>query len=580
MKSLNSNDPDTITVNATATLTEGVGAQFDLIVDGVDIGSATAGVNPQAYVFRASLAPNQAHDVQVVYTNDAVINGQDRNLLLQSIVVDGETLAANDNSEVYRTIYGNVLPGDGHMSWDGTADFTLAAGSLPASPPAYYVAVNGNDTTGDGSAVSPFASLDRAQSAMEHSSVHTTYVEGGTYNLSNSLMLTAADNGVSFISAPGQHAVLDGAGAGLANLMTLNGAQNVTLQGLTFENTASGYFNGAVALVNATGNHIVGNLFTNNDRGVLLTASGGNVISGNEFDNSITAGINAGAASNNNTIDSNLINGTRFFGTGTGSAGVWITGGSNNAITHNTIENTAGAGIALANWNTDPANLNVGNTISYNSVINADSSPLANDSGGIYVDGRAGIDTRMTISNNAISLASSPTTGVDVGIYLDDWTSGATVTGNIVTGGNFGFLIHGGQNNTLSNNIFDLGTRSAPNIGVGLIQSDAGGPFTSMTGNMISGNVVYSTATQPSNVYVTYGGTATVSDNLYYNTNGQPMSIGGPAQDGSAGWGDPQFVDAAAGNYAMGAGSAALAMGFRPINQSAIGLAPTTPHWY
>ena len=188
-------------------------------------------------------------------------------------------------------------------------------------------------------------------------------MEGGTYDLAGSLTLTSADNGMSFISAPGQHAVLNGGGAGLVNLVWLNGAQNVTLQGLTFENTTPGYSNGAVALTNASFNHIVGDLFSNNDRGVLLTGSNNNVISGNEIDNSVTAGINAGVASNNNTIDSNLINGVTYANAALGSAGVFMTGGDNNTITHNVVENTAAPGIAVLNWTSgDPAAENVGDT--------------------------------------------------------------------------------------------------------------------------------------------------------------------------------------------------------------------------
>jgi parallel beta-helix repeat protein len=450
---------------------------------------------------------------------------------------------------------------------------------------ALYISANGSDSSGNGSAAAPFATLARAQQAMEASATtHTTYVEAGTYNLTASLVLTSADNNMSFIAAPGQTPVLNGASAGLVNLITLNGAQNVTLQGLTFENTTPGVSNGAVALDNATGNTIVDNLFTNNDRGVLLVGSGNNMISGNEINGSLTAGINAGAGSNNNTIDSNLINGVGVdpgFGTGTGSSGIWITGGDNNAITHNLVENTAGTGIALENWDTNPAdttNLNIGNTIAYNSIVAADSSSQATDSGAIYIDGRAGVNTQTTINNNSVNLSALPTNDNNVGIYLDDFTSGVTVTNNITTGGNFAFLIHGGENDAFTNNIFDSGSTSASNLGTGLLQSEAGGSVAAMTGDVVSKNILYSTATVPTNAYVVYGGAASVSGNLYYNTSGQSISTAG--LDTNPYSGNPQFANEPAGNYALGSGSAATAMGFQGINQSAIGLAPTTTHWY
>ena len=387
---------------------------------------------------------------------------------------------------------------------------------------------------------------------------------------------------MSFIAAPTAKPVLNGGPSGLINLVTLNGTQNVTLQGLTFENTKPGSSNAAVSLINAASNHIVGNLFANNDRGVALTGSGANVISGNEFDNSVTAGVSLTLGSDHNTVDSNLVNGTSLIGTGTDSAGIWLSGANHNTVTHNLVENTGGAGIAVENWETADAalNLNIGNTIAFNSVINADSSPQSSDSGGIYILGRAGVDTQTIVNNNSVNLATSPVTGLSIGVYLDDFTSGVSVTNNIITSGNFAFLVHGGQNNSLSNNIFDLGSRSAPNIGAGLFQSHANGPIASMSGDSATGNIIYSTATASPSIFLSYDGSGSVSNNLYYNTHGHAMATSAPLQDTSPHIGDPMFANASAGNYALGAGSAALAMGFKPINQSAIGLAPTTPHWY
>src|SRR6202042_779334 len=105
-----------------------------------------------------------------------------------------------------------------------------------------------------------------------------------------------------------------------------------------------------------------------------------------------------------------------------------------------------------------------------------------------------------------------PPTGLDVGIYLDQWASGVTVSNNIVVGGNMGFLIHGGANDTLTNNIFDVGPNTASNLGAGLLQScptafglDA--PV-SMDNDNVTGNIIFSTADGVSNGYVVYGGTA------------------------------------------------------------------------
>jgi parallel beta-helix repeat protein len=448
--------------------------------------------------------------------------------------------------------------------------------------------VNGNDSSGDGTAADPFATLARAQQAMEDSSIHTTYVEGGTYDLTSNLNLTSADDGMAFIAAPGQTPVLNGGAAGLTNLITLNGANNVTLQGLTFENTGSAYADGAVALTNSTGDNIVGNLFNNNDTGVSLMASNNNVISGNEIDNSVTAGVSVTSGSSNNTIDSNEISGTTLQGTGTGSAAISLmNGGSDNSITHNAISNTAGSAILIVTWTPSSAgDYNTSDTVAYNSIINANSatsgwsvegSGPTQDAGAIDLGNTPGTNMNINIDNNYIDTLTDPSTGLDVGIYLDEWTSGVTATNNIVVGGNLGFEIHGGSNDVLTNNIFDIGPNTTGSAD-GLIQSNPGGAFAFMTGDVVSQNIFNSTATGTQTAYWVIDGSANVSNNLYYNTNGQPINTGGV--DSNPISGNPQFANPSGGDFSLGSGSAASAIGFQSINQSSIGLAPKTATWW
>lgn len=435
----------------------------------------------------------------------------------------------------------------------------------------YYVAPSGNDSN-NGSYEQPFATLSRAQQAMESSPVRTTQVDDGTYYLSNALHLTSSDNGMSFIAAAGQKPVLTGSGG---SLVTLDGTSNVTLQGLTFQNTGSNQ--GAVYVVNASWNNVVGNLFANNNNAVVLDASAHNLIAGNEIDKSRTGGVVIGSGSSSNTVDSNRIDGTSLIGTGTGSAGVILTGGTGNTVSHNQIQNTAGAGIALLNW--DAGSQNLGDTITGNVIVNANSASGASDSGGIYMLGRSGGDTGTQITNNFVSLASQPTNGNSVDVYLDDLSSGVTVQNNILEEGNFAFQIHGGHNITISNNILDMRTMSAPNIGAALIQSADGG---SMYNDVVSRNIVYSTATSAPTVWVTYGGTASISNNLYYNSNGQSMdgTYGDNLHDSSMKYGNPDFTNPGGGVFTLGSGTAAGAIGFAAIDQGSIGLAPTTAHWY
>jgi len=71
--------------------------------------------------------------------------------------------------------------------------------------------------------------------------------------------------------------------------------------------------------------------------------------------------------------------------------------------------------------------------------------------------------------------------------------------------------------------------------------------------------------------------TPNISGNLYYNTNGQPINTSG---DSNPSTGNPQLANPSAGNFSLASGSAASAIGFQSINQSTIGLAPTTAHFF
>ncbi|WP_376967367.1 right-handed parallel beta-helix repeat-containing protein (plasmid) [Azospirillum sp. A26] len=82
---------------------------------------------------------------------------------------------------------------------------------------AFYVATNGNDSwsgrlaapNADGTD-GPFATLERAQSAMRATGIRDTYVRGGSYAMARTVTLTAADNGVRIMAFPGETPVFSG----------------------------------------------------------------------------------------------------------------------------------------------------------------------------------------------------------------------------------------------------------------------------------------------------------------------------------------------------------------------------------
>jgi Ca-dependent carbohydrate-binding module xylan-binding/Right handed beta helix region len=570
----------TITFTAYSSLAKGIGAHVNVIVDGRKVGSTYVSSTTKSYAFKANLIPNTAHDVKLVYDNDTVVNGADRNLHLKSINVAGHAVAATSRYEVYHALAQGNLASTGNMYWKGTAEFKLPAsmfgGVKPTPAPAtqFYVSTTGSDSA-NGSATHPFKTLAKALSAMKGSSIHTTFVEGGTYNMTSTLTLGAADSGMAFRASPLSPAMLDG-GGDLTTLIQLNGATGVTLQGLTFQNTNL-RGRAAVVLNGASGNRILGNHFAHNGEGLLLdNHSNHNIVSGNELNNSASSAVEVQQGSSNNRFDSNVVNGTGAIGTQGG--GFFLHGANNNTISHNLVENTAGIGIGVENW--DSSTVNVGNVITGNIVQNSNTSALSTDSGAIYELGRSNINTKSIISGNYISGPNqAAASGAHIiGIYLDDNASGVQVTNNIVANTiSNSVQIHGGNNVTLTNNIFDLGANGLSAILFQGRAPDGGGA--SMTNDVAKQNIIVSSSANPTAFSDIDGGTPTIGSNFFMDLVNSNFRTNGLAQT-NAHFGNAAFVNEAAGNYALGSNSGATAIGFVPINQASMGLHATTAHWY
>jgi hypothetical protein len=375
-------------------------------------------------------------------------------------------------------------------------------------PQAFYVAPNGDDNN-TGSLSAPFASLGRAQRAMRASrTIKTTFIRAGRYNsmpmvalnpgiapTHAALMLTSADNGEtwSFYPPDGYNtAILNGNSADLCQnasvldyAIFIEGGSNITIDGLYFEN----FTFGAIAL------------------------HGGKDWWGNWFP---TGNLGAGAADHNvikNNIMTNINNGTpattgicslawpppisQNNDTGGGVAAVGRV--TNLTVTHNAILNTQGMGMDFEMFsNADDMS---GLTITNNLVHNANRS--VHDTGCIHIYNVAGGSTQGTlngaiIKNNYLhdcggSYSSSPY-GNSRGVYLDDGVSGVQVTGNVVSG-HMGacFTYHGGDNNTVSGNICDLGDGLLGRQYIWVYQDDS---FCSgagcMSNNVYQGNIVVS----------------------------------------------------------------------------------------
>ena len=112
-----------IVLNVDGTAAGGVNAHFNLLIDGKKIGEGVAGTEAKDFVFTTTVAADQAHKVQVQYDNDSVVNGQDRNLTVNKITINGKAVAPTDSNVTYDkgALDGrDVAPGQADMWWNGT----------------------------------------------------------------------------------------------------------------------------------------------------------------------------------------------------------------------------------------------------------------------------------------------------------------------------------------------------------------------------------------------------------------------------------------------------------------------------
>ncbi|WP_431855807.1 carbohydrate-binding domain-containing protein [Azospirillum sp.] len=126
----------TITVNAQGNAAGGVDAHFNLLIDGKKVGEGTAGSTAKDFTFNSSVTADQAHKVQVQFDNDALINGQDRNLIVNKITINGKAVAPTASIVTYDkyALDGqDVIAGQSGMWWDGTLVVNADKSYFPAA---------------------------------------------------------------------------------------------------------------------------------------------------------------------------------------------------------------------------------------------------------------------------------------------------------------------------------------------------------------------------------------------------------------------------------------------------------------
>lgn len=552
-------------------------AQYTVAIDGTQQGGVQTATMSHAAGQSQTLTilgsfGTASHTVTVNFLNDAYGGSAstDRNFYVNGATLNGVAVANSALNEYsagpQSFAFGSPAPSPVPVPVPTPVPFVPPV----ASGPAYYVSTGGNDS-GDGSAAHPFATLQHAISKTETGTIKTVYMEAGTYSARSAVTLTAADNGVQILAVPGAAVVLD-AGGSNPNILLLNGASNVTVSGLTFQNTGLDFLSAALFLSGSNGDSIVGNTFANNGEAVLLAHSSGVTFDHNTVTNSYSSAVEVKDDSNSDVFSNNVINGVGA--TNVVGAGFFSHGIHNDVFRNNLVENTRGAGIAIEDFG-QGYTLNDYNTITQNRVINTSQSQLSTDDGAIYILGRSDTDQHTTVSLNFISNSGNVNSNAHVeGLYLDDNTSGVNLTGNIVQGVQSDAVeLHGGYNVHFTGNIFDLGnaTRTAALIQ----QPEPDRPAfiqPGLSNDSFTGNIIVSQQSNPAYTWVYFDPDpvhVNISGNLYWdpNTPGGSLPTVQPVADSAPVTGDPRF----SGSYTPGAGSAASLISFTPIDLTKIG---------
>jgi len=300
-----------------------------------------------------------------------------------------------------------------------------------------------------------------------------------------------------------------------------------------------------------------------------------------------------------NVIDNNLVHDVGEVGDAWGAIGLWPNSGGNashdNVISHNLVHDTPRQGISFNG---------MGNIVEYNHVHHTNQEQ--SDTGAIGMGSRDIHERGSIIRYNWIH----DTGGYNMlrpgvweyphycwGIYLDDYTSGVHVHGNLVVNTyRGGVMVHGGQDNLIENNVFVEG--AAQQLQYSFIDSLTRGRTPAhpdkgewlMTGTRCVGNVFWYSGAESNWIKgAKWPQVLAESDRNVIWHEGRPVTISRPNTtevDTWADWqklgydhhsviADPQFVDAKRGDYRLRPDSPALKLGFKPLPYERMGLYPS-----
>jgi Right handed beta helix region len=258
------------------------------------------------------------------------------------------------------------------------------------------------------------------------------------------------------------------------------------------------------------------------------------------------------------------------------AVGVWVGSSSDNQVTHNEISDFFYSAVSVGwRWGYAPSNAKR-NRVEWNHLHHLGKG-LLSDMGGVYT---LGPSEGTSVSHNLIHDVTCFTYG-GWGLYTDEGSSGITMEGNVTydtTDG--GFHQHYGKENIIRNNVFAFSeeyqvkrSRAEDHLSFtfekNIIVFDRGellgSNWTGTTANFLNkDNVYWDSSSRP----------VTFTDKKLPLTEWQKKG-----QDLGSVVADPLFVDAARRDFRLKPGSPALALGFKSIDVSEMGVLRDDPVW-
>ena len=264
------------------------------------------------------------------------------------------------------------------------------------------------------------------------------------------------------------------------------------------------------------------------------------------------------------TIDNNILHsGGRNFPTG---AGILLTHAADNTITHNDIADFYYSGIS-AGWTWGYAHSpSKRNIISHNHIHHIGRGAMS-DMGGIYT---LGASEGTVISNNVVHHIYSYSYG-GWGLYTDEGSSGILIRDNLVYEcKSSAFHQHYGRDNHITNNIFANQIRAQ--LEATLKEDHHSFTFDRNIISFTKGNMY---GLNWNNV------SSTVDHNSYWFDGNGTLTFNGitlrkwqdsTGRDKHSIVADPQFKDAANGDFTVGNRSLMRKIGFKPFDQTSAGV--------